>query len=794
MIELRGRVEEFEAAARALGFEWLTSEYDDGSSSDAEDEEEDNKEGVGATFLYLTMPTLKGLDTLLARWRGFKAGNLPSKEDRVWWALFGHLQDVRVWSAKDRIDPSIESYVEMMLSGDPDTPVVMEVDLWYRNEAERRDRALSTLLELLAEVGGELLDFCSIPEISYQAALVRVPAGIARRLAQRDGKLANADEIMTIRPQSLYEADAGIAATPKLPSVHPSRSGGTSHIAAILDGYPVQGHETLGARIAIHEVDIKGRQVPVSARRHGTAMASLVVHGDLHEPLPALNNPVVVVPVLTASANGKAETTPPGKLPIGVIHRAVKSLIAGLDGKEASFPDVVLINHSICDKYAPFVRRPTPWAVLLDHLSYAHGILFVVSAGNIDSSFPVPVFPDKRSFDAATSTEREARILQAIEQAKGRRGILSPAESINALTVGALHGDGGTPVPQGIVDPYPSVPMTNICSALGFGVRRGIKPDLVEFGGRQAVVVSQEPNSVAIRGFQSVHMGQMVASPDPSGNLQKVSLSSGTSNAAALVTRAGIVIAQAVSEIYAADRIIWLRLPTRAVILKALLAHGARWGAVGTMLEKTYPPSFELRGQHHRRRETITKFLGYGQPQPELVISGDQSRITLLGADTIKHDDLHEYRIPLPSAMIGTRDVRRVVITLAWSAPISVTTDTYRGVGLKIVNLDGKKSFWDGVERTLQPNAKSTERGTLIHLVLEGKKKVKALADPRGFFVGVQAFASRTQFQDAEVPYALAITLEMAQSQRSAGLYAEVRDKIQERTRARGRARAGAKA
>lgn len=794
MIELLGRVEEFEAAAKALGFEWLTSEYDDSSPEDDAEEDEDysdDKDGVGATYIYLTMPTVKGLETLLSRWRAYKAGKDAPPADRLWWALFSYLQDIRVWSAKDRIDPSIAKYVELMLSGNPDTAVVMEVDLWYRNEAERRDRALRTLLELLREVDGEMLDFCSIPEINYEAALVRVPANVARRLALRDGKLANADEIMTIRPQSLYQAEAGNGSKPKMPSVHSTHQGGTSPIAAILDGYPVQGHEALGTRIAVHEVDIEGRDVPVVARRHGTAMASLVVHGDLHAPQPPLSAPVVVVPVLTAGAGGAGETTPPGKLPIGIIYRAVKSLVAGLDGDAASFPDVVLINHSICDRYAPFVRRPTPWAVLLDHLSHAHRLLFVVSAGNIESAFPLELYPDKSSFDGDSAAQREAAILLAIEKAKGLRGILSPAESINALSVGALHADGAPTAPAGAVDPYPSVAMTNICSALGFGVRRGIKPDLVEFGGRQTVVISQEPSSVAIRGFQSVHMGQMVASPDPAGgDLRRVTLSTGTSNAAALVTRAGIVIGQAVSEIYAADRINWLNLPTRAVILKALLAHGARWGEIGKLLEEVYPPSESKK--HHRRRETITKFLGYGRPQPELVISGNQSRITLLAADTIFHDQLHEYRIPLPKAMIGTRDVRRVVITLAWSAPISVTTDAYRGVGLKIVNSQGKKNFWGGVGRTLQPNAKSTERGTLTHLVLEGRKKVAALADEKGLFVGVQAYASRGQFHVAEVPYALAITLEVAQSQRSAGLYAEVRDKIQERARARGRVRAGA--
>ncbi|SKC53362.1 S8 family peptidase [Paraburkholderia hospita] len=795
MIELLGRVDEFEATAKELGFEWLTSEYDETSGDDAQDDEEDadDRKGVGATFLYLTMPSVRGLETLLSRWRAFKANKEPSGDDRLWWALFGFLQDIRVWSAKDRVDPSIARYVELMLSGNPDRPVVMEVDLWYRSEAERRDRAVETLHELLQEVGGEMLDFCSIPEIKYEAALIRVPASIAQRLALRDGKLANADEIMTIRPQSLYESEAANGSSPKMPAVQSWHPSGTSPVAAILDGYPVQGHVTLNARIAVKEVDVAAASVPVTARRHGTAMASLVVHGDLHAPQQPLNDPVVVVPVLAATPDGLSETTPPGKLPIGIIYRAVTALVAGLDEDPASHPDVVLINHSICDRNAPFVRRPTPWAVLLDYLSHQHRLLFVVSAGNIDSAFPLEPYADKKSFDSAPVAEREARILLAIEQAKGLRSILSPAESINGLTVGALHADGGAAVPVGTIDPYPNAPMTNICSALGFGVRRGIKPDVVEFGGRQTVIVSQEPENVAIRGFQSAHMGQMVAAPDPyGGDLQRVTLTTGTSNAAALTTRAGIVIAQAVRDIYAAERINWLTLKTRAVILKALLVHGARWGVAGKLLEEVYPPADPKK--YHRRRETITKFLGYGRPQPELVISGDQSRITLLGADTIKHDQLHEYRIPLPSAMLSTRDVRRVIVTLAWSAPVSVTMDTYRGVALKIVDAQGKKNFWTGVSPTLQPNARSTERGTLTHLVFEGKKKVEMLADGKGLFVGVQAFANRSQFLEAEVPYAVAITLEMGQSQRSSNLYTEVRNKIQERANVRAQAQAQAKA
>jgi hypothetical protein len=725
VIELLGRVDDFEAKAKELGFEWLTSEYDEATrDEDPQDEEldSDDRKGVGATFLYLTMPSVRGLDTLLSRWRAYKANKEPAAEDRVWWALFGFLQDIRVWSAKDRIDPSIEQYVKLMLSGNPDRPVVVEIDLWYRNDAERRDRAVSTLRELLQEVGGEMLDFCSIPEINYEAALVRVPASVAQRIVARDGKLANADEIMTIRPQSLYESDTTNDSKPAMPALQPWNPTGTSPVAAILDGYPVQGHAALGSRITVKEVDVPGTIVPVTARRHGTAMASLVVHGDLHGPQSPLNDPVVVVPVLSSTPDGTMETTPAGKLPIGIIYRAVKALVAGLDGAPASHPNLVLFNHSICDRYAPFVRRPTPWAVLLDYMSHAYRILFVISAGNIDSAFPLEPYADKVSFDTAPVAEREAEILLAIEQAKGVRGILSPAESINSLTVGALHADGAAVAPAGTIDPYPNAPMTNICSAVGLGVRRGIKPDIVESGGRQTVIVSQEQGNVAIRGFQSAHMGQMVAAPDPfGGDLQKVTLSTGTSNAAALTTRAGIVIAEAVRDIYAADRIDWLALKTRAVILKALLVHGARWGVAGKLLEEVYPPSDPK--QYHRRRETIAKFLGYGRPQPELVISGDQNRITLLGSDLIKHDKLHEYRIPLPSAMLSTRDVRRVVVTLAWSTPISVTMDTYRGVALKIVDAQGKKNFWSGVSPSLQPNDEKHRARYADTSRLRGKKE-----------------------------------------------------------------------
>ncbi|MBR8234935.1 chorismate-binding protein [Burkholderia sp. AU42008] len=49
-----------------------------------------------------------------------------------------------------------------------------------------------------------------------------------------------------------------------------------------------------------------------------------------------------------------------------MIYRAIVSLVSGLDGASAAFPNVVLVNHSICDEYAPSVKRSSQWGFSLN--------------------------------------------------------------------------------------------------------------------------------------------------------------------------------------------------------------------------------------------------------------------------------------------------------------------------------------------------------------------------------------------------------------------------------------------
>jgi hypothetical protein len=330
--------------------------------------------------------------------------------------------------------------------------------------------------------------------------------------------------------------------------------------------------------------------------------------------------------------------------------------------------------------------------------------------------------------------------------------------------------------------------MTNLCSAVGLGVNRAIKPDLIEAGGRQVISSSEGNPGVVVWGSEIGHIGQLTAAPDTFGGSNSYTRrSTGTSNAAALTTRSGILIADALEDVVRADGEDWLKLPTRAVLLKALMAHGCEWGEIGKLLDTAYPPQDKHRWS--RRRETIARFLGFGKADRGRVISGESHRVTLLGDDLIQAGALHEYRIPVPAAMINNREVRRIILTLAWCTPIQATTVAYRGVALEIVDGSGKRKYWKGVKGQLQPHPDASRRGTLMHLVLEGKNSAD-FTDAEGMFIGVQARALHPQFKIASVPYALAVTLEVAQTLR-ADIHTEVREKVRLRTPIRPRVRVG---
>jgi hypothetical protein len=202
-------------------------------------------------------------------------------------------------------------------------------------------------------------------------------------------------------------------------------------ILAVLDGVPVAAHRLLAAHLVVDDQFGLEATTPVVDRIHGTAMASLIVHGDRNRPKPPLPRRVHVVPVL-----GARDRFPADRLTVDIIYTAV---LAMRDGVNA-----LIVNLSLGNSRRPFHGQLSAWARLLDRLAYRFGLLFVVSAGNYTGSFPIEAFSTRILFEDAEAEHRATETLRALGAIVGDRRLISPAESVNGLTVGAcghLLGD-----------------------------------------------------------------------------------------------------------------------------------------------------------------------------------------------------------------------------------------------------------------------------------------------------------------------------------------------------------------
>jgi hypothetical protein len=473
------------------------------------------------------------------------------------------------------------------------------------------------------------------------------------------------------------------------------------------------------------------------------------------------------------NAAEQAETTPPDRLPLDVIYLAVRRLLAGDDGGPASAPSVVVLNLSLGDLNRPFTGRISPWARLIDWLSFQHNVLFMVSAGNVRRWLPVPTFATRAAFNAATPELREAAIIAALDSEKASRSLLSPAEGVNGLTVGAWHADAFQNPPEAgnLTDPFPNGGLPNVSSGVGLGYRRIIKPDVLFDGGRELVRVSEDNGHVwlTVDGGGS-YAGQMAAAPDAAatGRLDRQRRTVGTSNATALLTRSAVQIYDSLLEA-------GYEIPHThaAVLLKALLVHGASWGKAGGHLDEVLGPAGR---DWQRHRDNISRFLGYGRPDIGRVLDCTAERATLFAYGDLLQDTQDEFDIPLPPSIEGATQFRRLTTTLAWLTPVNPRHQQYRAATLEVLP-NGDDNFSLAVARISgQPTHYATNRGTVSHCVFEGDSAVAFLDG--GLLRLRVACRAQAGAVDERVPFALAVSLETAIGAGIA-VYDEVRAAVQ---------------
>jgi hypothetical protein len=784
VLETVGAVADFMSAVRSIpGLEWLGEMEedeippdDDFFIADRTGAPRPDKTLRGRLFLIFT--NQRALRQMVVLWETWRAdGVLPFGLGR-WNELFSKLRDVRPWSVRDRLFETgiLDDWRERV---EHNTEVVpCEIELWFRGDPHRRQAARDRVESLVRGLQGEVVQEAAIEEIAYHALLARLPIASVQALlanVEADAALVQCEQVQFFRASGQM---AGVIVDDEhLPDPTPLvREPGADlgePVVALFDGFPLQNHQRLAGRLFVDDPDGYEADYPAGDRRHGTAMASLIAHGDIDAGEMPLRRRVYVRPILRPDTRDwhvpRWENVSESVLVVDLLHRSVRRLFEGDGRQPATAPNTAVISLSIGILDRSFDGALSPLARLLDWLAWRYRVLFVVSAGNRQHDIELEVSTE--GLAVVSPQNLQIQVLKAVARDARNRRLISPSEAINVLTVGALHGDASNDaLPPNTIGPFVAQALPSPINAQGMGYRRAIKPDVLMPGGR---IVLRPRLPAADRARLQVlgltrSPGQRVASPGAApGDLSGTWYLRGTSNAAALTSRLGSELYDVLEELRAEDGGEAIDSLPRSVWLKALLVHGASWGEAGQLCDAI------LRTPQNSRqfKEYITRLLGYGAIDPSRVRECARHRVTVLGGGLLQADQAHIHRIPLPPALSGQRVWRRLTVTLAWLTPIHAAHQAWRRADLwfnpaaDTLRVQRREADWHAVQR-----------GTVQHEIFEGESAL-AFVDGTHVEVHVNCRRDAGDVEDS-VPYALVTTLEIDE-QTGIDIYSEIRTRVQ---------------
>ena len=546
-------------------------------------------------------------------------------------------------------------------------------------------------------------------------------------------------------------------------------------VVAVLDGLPLENHRLLAGRLIVDDPDGWASEYPAIDRQHGTGMASLIIHGDLNEGSNPLSRPVYVRPIMKPIAwkeSPRPEEVPNDVLSVDYIHRAVKRIMEGEGDDEATAPTVKIINLSIGDRNRHFSQLMSPLARLLDWLSEKYNLLFIISSGNhferIDTG------KSRHDFEALNASEREALIVKKIYKDVRHRSLLSPAESINGLTVGSIHHDNSRKVSiRHLVNVFEST-LPSPVSAFGFGYRRAIKPDLLFSGGRVLYIQLFErgKTSLQLSNRNSAPGIQVAAPSEQAREWNKSQFRCGTSNSTALTTRAASICYDYLARIFSEQAPEGDFATFGVPVLKAMLVHGCSWNELGSRLDEL----LKTDDNGKQIKNLISRWIGYGVPDFQKTLGCNDQRATLLGFGQLNDGEAHVYSLPLPPSLSAQREWRKFTVTLAWLSPVASTTQRYREALLWFECEDGREKLRDKLRvKGIDSNSWATRRGTVQHEVFEGKDAI-TISDGDTLQIKVNCRKDARKIKNP-VAYGLVVSLEVAEGV-NLPIYNDIRERI----------------
>lgn len=755
VFEIIGSIDNFYSAISKIdGMEWL-AEYSNNEIDPDEDfylkekneEDDENKKLTGK--VYCVMTNKSALDEFLNIWKEYIKDKDNYKFKRGYTSLrdvFQNLKDVRVWSAKDRIEDTgiLKAWKESIAYGDNQN-IKFQIELFFRKNNLKRLEAQEKLKEILNEAGGQILKQCVIEEIHYHCVLVELPAQEIEKIIENynDIKLVLNDDIMYFKPtgQNIYISN-------KEEDINENFCMSEDNIIeepilALLDGFPLQNHTLLKERLIIDDADDWESSCISNGRVHGTSMSSLIIHGDLSRKRYVHNRKIYVRPIMKTYQgynNEFFEKVPEDVILVDYIHSAVVRM---LEGDKAVAKSIKIINLCVCDSMVQFINVMSPLARLIDYLSYKYNVLFIISSGNHAGDLDLNIKYD--DFIALDECDKQKVVLEAIEKDSRNRRLLSPSESINSITVGAIYKDENTnELPEQftyIFDKDNISPYTSI----GNGYNRSIKPDLFYNGGRCVYKKNITTGNIELQN-NYFKAGCKSASPNNDGGNNGILYACGTSDATALVSHEALELYEILNKIFSTQQGNDIPKEFAAILLKAMIIHGCEWGKVGENIARAYEIP----------QKRLAKWIGNGIPNFDKVKECEKNRITLIGYGNISKGASNIYTVPIPIEFSNKRMFRKLTVTLAYFSPINAANQKYRG----------GQMWFDLNKNELVTNRVNTDnnivrRGTIQHEIFYGQQAV-AWDENDNIEIKVNCDEDATK-EFETLPYAIMVSFEIAE-------------------------------
>lgn len=776
VFEVIGTVDNFYTAVKnTKGLEWMFDSEAGPFKSDDDFYQVDKKSGKRADSLlngklYCVMSNQQAMEQLLSLWTRYQKG-----EDDIFKRGYAGLRDIftqlkiiRKWDARDRIEEThaIEYWRESLaVEGNQFVP--FEIELFYRNDIEKRNKAIEAISYEIESLNGRIIQQCIINEICYHGILVELPRFSIEQLVTQfeEIELSQVDDIMFFRPvcQSVFISTTN---SELFISAEEAPLPMGDAVVAVFDGMPMQNHRLLRGRVIIDDPDGYASWYESKYRIHGTSMISLAIYGDLKRNETPINSPVYVRPILKPKEIGPnmiAECVPDDKMFIDVLHRAVRRMMEGDGQEDATAPNTRIINLSIGDPVRQLAVTMSPTARLLDFLAFKYNILFIISAGN----HPEIVKLVDKSFDELKTlniSQRSNVFSKAIKANQRNLKILAPSDCLNGLTIGALYDDFCETketsrqiwaVDRGLPSPI---------SAIGKGYRSVISPDLFYNGGRGFIKRKIDGKVEWVE--SSREPGCLSASPYGEDNDDGCAFSFGTSDAAAQITHEAAKCHDVLNKVFLDETGSDMPIESTAILLKAMLTHGASWEPISEKLALALDVS----------PKKLSKWIGNGVPDINRVIECTRERITLVGLGALKHDEGDVFKIPIPFNFSSHLIKRKLTVTLSYLSPIASNRQAYRGAQLWF-NIDDKG-------KKLVPDRQNTDwqavrKGSLQHEIFIGENPIVWNDDDLVIKVNCKDDAQKIK---SEIPYCLFVSFEVAEGY-NIDLYANVLAKIRQRVK-----------